>query len=117
MKYGFIKVAAAVPTIKVADCQQNVVEIESLIAQAEGKGVEIIVFHWLYLSGSFQTTILVGRGRKRRDAVARFHASPQHHLNRGTAHRGRRPAAKLRGSDAERQNIGNRAQDLPAQLQ
>lgn len=122
MKYGFIKVAAAVPTIKVADCQQNVVEIESLIAQAEGKGVEIIVFPELCITGYtcqdlFQTTILVGRGRKRCDAVARFHASPQHHLNRGTAHRGRRPAAKLRGSDAERQNIGNRAQDLPAQLQ
>ena len=51
MKYGFIKVAAAVPTIKVADCQQNVVEIESLIAQAEGKGVEIIVFPELCITG------------------------------------------------------------------
>ena len=45
MKYGFITVAAAVPAVKVADTDYNVREMESLIAQAEGKGVEIICFH------------------------------------------------------------------------
>ena len=44
MKYGLIKVAAAVPVVKVADVEYNVQQIESLIAQAEGKGVEIVVF-------------------------------------------------------------------------
>ena len=51
MKYGFIKVAAAIPAVKVADVDYNVAQIESLIAQAEGQGVEIIVFPELCLTG------------------------------------------------------------------
>ena len=51
MKYGFLKVAAAVPVVKVADVEYNVQQIESLIAQAEGQGVEIIVFPELSLTG------------------------------------------------------------------
>ena len=51
MKYGFIKVAAAVPAVKVADIEYNLLQIESLIAQAEGQGVEIIVFPELCLTG------------------------------------------------------------------
>ena len=43
MKYGFVKVASAVPAVKVADVEYNVQQIESLIAQAEGRGVEIMV--------------------------------------------------------------------------
>ena len=44
MKYGYVKVASAVPTVKVADCVSNIKEIESQIAMAEGQGAEIIVF-------------------------------------------------------------------------
>ena len=51
MKNGFIKVAAAVPTVKVADCEYNLQQIECQIAQAEGKGVEIIVFPELSITG------------------------------------------------------------------
>ena len=51
MKYGFIRVASAVPTVQVADCRRNVIEIESLIAQAEGQGVKIIVFPELCITG------------------------------------------------------------------
>ena len=51
MNYGFIKVASAVPSVKVGDVKYNVEHIESLIAQAEGKGVEIIVFPELSLTG------------------------------------------------------------------
>ncbi|MBM6993314.1 MAG: NAD(+) synthase [Prevotella sp.] len=51
MKYGFIKVASAVPTVQVADCRQNVKEIESIIAQAEGQGVKIIAFPELCVTG------------------------------------------------------------------
>lgn len=40
MNYGFVKVAAAVPHVKVADCKFNVERIESQIAIAEGKGVQ-----------------------------------------------------------------------------
>ncbi len=51
MKYGFIKVAAAVPAVKVADVEYNVGQVESLIAQAEGQGVEVVVFPELCLTG------------------------------------------------------------------
>lgn len=51
MNKGFIKVASAIPKIKVADCLYNTQQIETLIAQAEGKGVEIIVFPELCITG------------------------------------------------------------------
>ncbi len=51
MKYGLIKVAAAIPGVRVADVEYNVQQIESQIAQAEGKGAEVIVFPELSLTG------------------------------------------------------------------
>lgn len=51
MNFGFVKVASAIPSIKVADCAYNTQQIESLIIQAEGKGVEIICFPELCISG------------------------------------------------------------------
>ena len=35
MNYGFVKVAAAVPHVKVADCKFNVEKIESLITEKQ----------------------------------------------------------------------------------
>ena len=43
--------AAAIPQVKVADCIYNTQQIESMIAQAEGKGVEVIVFPELCITG------------------------------------------------------------------
>ena len=51
MKYGFIKVAAAVPAVKVADVEYNVKEIERLIALADGEGAEVVCFPELCLTG------------------------------------------------------------------
>ena len=51
MKYGFVNVAAAVPAVKVADVEYNVQQIESVIAQAEDRGVEILVFPELCITG------------------------------------------------------------------
>ena len=51
MKYGFVNVSAAVPVVKVADVDYNVQQIESLIAQAEGRAVEVIVFPELCITG------------------------------------------------------------------
>lgn len=51
MNYGIIKVASAVPIVSVANCIQNTKQIESIIAQAEGQGVEIIVFPELSITG------------------------------------------------------------------
>jgi len=50
MNHGFVKVAAAIPSVKVADCGYNVQQIESLVIQAEGKGVEIICLPELSLT-------------------------------------------------------------------
>jgi len=51
MKYGLITVAAAIPGVRVADTEYNVKQVENLIAQAEGKGVELIVFPELCITG------------------------------------------------------------------
>ena len=51
MNYGFVKVAAAVPRVKVADCKFNASQIEKEIIIACGRGVEIIVFPELSLTG------------------------------------------------------------------
>ena len=37
MNYGFVKVAAAVPHVKVADCFYNIQQIEGLMRQASPK--------------------------------------------------------------------------------
>ena len=44
MNYGFVKVAAAVPLVQVADCFYNIEKIEGLMRQASEKGVQIIAF-------------------------------------------------------------------------
>ena len=51
MQNGFVKVASAVPAVRVADCEYNTLQIENIIAEAEGKGVEIIVFPELCITG------------------------------------------------------------------
>ena len=43
--------ASAVPAVKVADCIYNVRQIEDLVIRAEGKGVEVIVFPELCITG------------------------------------------------------------------
>lgn len=42
--YGFVRVAAATPRIKVADCDYNTDEILKLITEAEEKGVSVVTF-------------------------------------------------------------------------
>ena len=44
MNHGFVKVAAAVPSVRVADCKFNIEQIEAQIIQANNQGVEIITF-------------------------------------------------------------------------
>ena len=51
MKFGFVKVAAAIPAVKVADCKFNAQQAEKQIVIADGKGVQILVFPELNLTG------------------------------------------------------------------
>ena len=39
MNHGFVKVATAIPSLKIAYCYYNVQQIESLTLQASGEGV------------------------------------------------------------------------------
>ena len=41
MSYGFIRVAAAVPSLRVADCAYNVEQMLPLIAEAENNNVDV----------------------------------------------------------------------------
>ncbi len=50
MNHGFVKIASAIPQVRVADCEYNVAQIENLILQAEGRGAEIICFPELSLT-------------------------------------------------------------------
>lgn len=51
MNYGYVKIASAIPAVRVGDVAYNVEQIENLVIQAEGKGVEVIVFPELSLTG------------------------------------------------------------------
>lgn len=51
MQNGFIKIASAIPAVKVANCQYNIEQIESMVKSADKEGVEIIVFPELSVTG------------------------------------------------------------------
>ena len=59
--------AAAIPSVKVADTEYNIKQIEDFVAQAEGRGVEIIVFPELSVTGysCFYSSYLLNRQRLR----------------------------------------------------
>ena len=42
--HGFIRVAAAIPNVKISDCRYNTERIKNLIQQADKEKVEIICF-------------------------------------------------------------------------
>lgn len=43
MQNGFVKIAAGIPAVRVADCAHNIQQIENMMVAAEGQGVEILV--------------------------------------------------------------------------
>ena len=74
MNHGFVKVATAVPQVRVADCRFNGEQIASLIRQADAAGVEIVVFPELSLTAYscqdlFQQTLLLDEAEQ---ALARL---------------------------------------------
>ena len=76
MDFGFIRVAAAVPRVKVADVDANVDEICRLVEQAENDNVSILAFPELSITGYtcgdlFGQELLI---RKAEDGVRRLKA-------------------------------------------
>ena len=51
MKYGFLTVAAAIPSVRVADIEYNLEEIKRIIGEAERQHVEVVVFPELSITG------------------------------------------------------------------
>ena len=49
--YGFVKVASAIPAVKVADVDFNVAEISRLVKEADKQNVELLVFPELSMTG------------------------------------------------------------------
>ena len=82
MKDGFLKVAAATPRVRVADCAYNASRIESLAADAAEQGAALCVFPELcvtaYTCGDLflQETLLRGA----EDALERILASTARHM-------------------------------------
>jgi len=66
MKHGFVRVAAATPVIKVADCGYNAEKIMELITLAQKQEIKLIIFPELCVTGYtcgdlfFQDTLLRG---------------------------------------------------------
>ena len=50
-KFGYIRVAAAVPEMRVADCQYNASQIKALISDALQQGVEVVCVPELSITG------------------------------------------------------------------
>ena len=51
MKHGFIRVAAATPVIRVADCGYNADRIIELIEEAQKQDIKLVVFPELCITG------------------------------------------------------------------
>ena len=49
--FGFVKVASAIPQVKVADCEWNISQIEQLMSEADENGASIVVFPELCITG------------------------------------------------------------------
>jgi NAD+ synthase (glutamine-hydrolysing) len=69
MDYGFVRVAAAVPTLKVADLEYNAVRIIDIIKKAEEEKVQIVVFPELsitaYTCGDLFNQQIILQGSKK----------------------------------------------------
>lgn len=50
-RYGFVRVAAATPSMKVADCEYNTDQVLKIIADAEEQNVSVIVFPEMGITG------------------------------------------------------------------
>lgn len=51
MKHGFVRVAAAIPHVEVADCKANAEQIQQIMLTVNAQGVEVLCFPELSLTG------------------------------------------------------------------
>jgi NAD+ synthase (glutamine-hydrolysing) len=77
MKHGFIRVAAATPVIRVADCGYNTGKILELIKEAQEQGSKLVIFPELCVTGYtcgdlFLQDTLLRSAMESVDEIARF---------------------------------------------
>ena len=106
--------ASAIPSVKVANCQYNLQQIESLVATAEGKGVEIIVFPELSVTGYtcqdlFRQQLLLEQAELSVMKLLDFTRSLDIICIR-------RPASQLCCRNPEGQHPRSSAEDVPSEL-
>ena len=123
LHHGFLRVAAASPVLRVADCAFNAEHILALMRRAEAEGVAVLVFPELSLTGYtcadlFQQPVL------QRGALDALEHVSQGRRRPVLRHRPRRPAAgrgrsglQLRRRPAPRPAARPRAQVVHPQLQ
>lgn len=80
--FGFVKVATAIPTVKIADCDFNQQEISTLIARAQEEGVNIVCFPELCVTGYtcadlFESQLLLQEAEKAVLAIAQSCAASE----------------------------------------
>jgi NAD+ synthase (glutamine-hydrolysing) len=80
LKYGFLRVAAATPALKVADCAFNVEQLAGMLRQAQAENVAVVVFPELALTGYtcadlFQQTPLLRGAQDALHALVRTSAA------------------------------------------
>ena len=74
MDYGFVKVASAVPVVKVGNCRANAGNIVSLIHEAASRGVEVVCFPELCITAYtcqdlFESTLLADEALAALDTI------------------------------------------------
>ena len=75
--FGFIKVASAIPQVKVADCEWNISNIEQLMSEANENGASVIVFPELCVTGYtcadlFQSHLLLDQALEALNDVVQY---------------------------------------------
>ena len=120
MNYGYVKVAAAVPRVKVADCKFNASEIEKEIIIADGKGVQIIAFPELcitgYTCGDLFAQQLLLEEAEMADTDSEQYAPDGYYFDIGHARCTERCVAECGGCHSEGESAGHCSEDLSSQL-
>lgn len=121
MNYGYVKVAAAVPRVKVADCKFNASEIEKEIIIADGKGVQIIAFPELCITGYtcgdlFAQQLLLEEAEMGLIQILNNTRQMDIISILGMPRRTERRVAECGGCHPERESAGRCPEDLSSQL-
>lgn len=76
MKYGFVKVASAIPGVRPGNCKYNTESIINLMLQAEEENADIVCFPELSITGYtcqdlFESSVLIKEAEKSLDVICK----------------------------------------------